>query len=138
MSAHVLDASVIVALFVEESETPNAERALQALADEQAELHAPDLIVYEIANALWKRTARGDISPELATQRMNDFDGLEIELYRPQSIARAALGLAISQKLTAYDAAYLAVALALGAPLLTLDGGLRDRCAAAGITAPPL
>lgn len=136
MDAQVLDASVVVALFVEEDGTPAAERAIEAAVADDGELHAPDLILYEASNALLKRASRGDIAPELATRLMVDFAGLQIELHPPGSVAGPALGLALSHGITAYDASYLAVCLALGAPLLTLDEGLRAASTAAGISAP--
>lgn len=60
----VVDASVAVKWFVLEANSEHARRLL----DSDATLVAPDLIVAEIATAMWKRQRVGDISPEQATE----------------------------------------------------------------------
>lgn len=123
-----------MALLIEEKDaTADAERMLEAATADEGELHAPDLISYEVANALWKRSEQRDVSPKVAARLLADFGRVRLELHPPGSVVGPALGLSLSHGLTAYDAAYLALALALDAPILTLDRGLRRTAVAAGI-----
>lgn len=48
----VVDASVVVKWFVDESDSPAARNLLQAHAAGTDSLVAPDLLVYEVANVL--------------------------------------------------------------------------------------
>lgn len=138
MSAYVLDASVIAALYVDEPLSEVAERALAAIEAERAETHAPELLLYEVASALWKRTRRGELSTELALERLQDLAAVEIELHPAYELAPQALSLALAHDVTVYDAAYLALAVRLGATVVTADTRLRERAAAATLptTAP--
>ena len=61
MKTFVVDASIAIKWVVEEAGTT------QALAlRKNARLIAPDLLVAECANILWKKTQRGELSPEEA------------------------------------------------------------------------
>jgi predicted nucleic acid-binding protein len=80
-------------------------------------LHAPQLIDYELASiALAKaRAGLGDI----AAQGLADYRQLALERAWVEPVAQAAL--AMSYKISSYDAAYLWLAAALQAPLITFD-----------------
>jgi len=58
-----------------------------------------------------------------------DFDqGID-----PEYLARIALNLGLTYRLSAYDASYLELAIRRGLPLATLDQRLRDAAMAAGV-----
>jgi predicted nucleic acid-binding protein len=66
--AYVLDASMLAALYVDDPATKQSEAALQRIQND--ELHAPDFVVLEVANVLWKRVRREELTPhEIASQR---------------------------------------------------------------------
>ena len=61
------------------------------------------------------------------------MDGLDIRVAPDHDNASALLALARGHGLTAYDAAYLDMALRTGLPLATLDGRLAAAAKAAGV-----
>ena len=52
----VVDASVVAKWFLPEPHKDNAERLLRDFLSETVELMAPDLLVVEVGNLLWKRS----------------------------------------------------------------------------------
>jgi predicted nucleic acid-binding protein len=128
----VIDASALVAFVTNEAAAPEVAELLQRWGSEGAELNAPALARYEIANALAKQAAAGNLCDKAIDEAWEILDDLPI-IYHPlsngPSVVRAALGL---QRRSAYDAAYLALAEDLDADLWTLDGPLARNASARG------
>jgi predicted nucleic acid-binding protein len=139
VAAFVLDASVLAALYVDDPATHDSEALLERLDREQSEVHAPDLVLLEVANVLWKRVRRNELDAADAMTAIGDLSNAPIRLHSAGAIVRSALAVAMAHGLTAYDGAYCAVATRLGATLVTNDADLRKRAAAAGVpvTEPP-
>lgn len=95
---------------------------LAALADE--ELHAPALLDFEVASALRGHAIAGKLEQARLDEAAEDFSDFRIERY-PMT---AALGriLDLRHNFTAYDAAYVVLAEALAAPLVTVDEKLTE------------
>ncbi len=108
----VVDCSVLAAVLFDEPERETA-----ALAMAGKELFAPDLLRHEIVSVALKKAAAGH--DELAQQALADL--AELRLTRCTVDAEAQFELAGRAGLTAYDAAYLQLALELRAPLATFD-----------------
>jgi predicted nucleic acid-binding protein len=128
----VIDASALVAFVTNEPTAPEVAKLLQRWGSEGSELNAPALARYEIANALAKQAAAGNLGDEAIDEAWAILDELPI-VYHPlsngPSVVRAALAL---QRRSAYDAAYLALAEDLDAELWTLDGPLARNASARG------
>ena len=87
------------------------------------ELHAPTLLDFEIVSALRGLVLGDRISPARAQDALTDFDDLPIHRWpAADALRRRAFGL--RHTVTAYDAAYVALAEALECELLTRDGRL--------------
>ena len=117
----IVDASVAVKwLFVEEE----AVEARQLLAHRIA-LQAPDFILIEIANVIWKKALRGEIADaqpyleELA--RLGDV----VTLFPTADLVAHGAAIALRIGHPVYDCLYLACAEAEEAPLVTADRRLR-------------
>ncbi len=113
----VVDASAIVALV--RRDEPVADDLARILAMSVRRLHAPHLLDLEVASALRKVVLRGSVSGRRATQALHDFEQLPIVRWEHRALLERVW--ALRDTLTAYDAAYVALAEALGARLLTLD-----------------
>lgn len=110
----VVDASALASIIFGEPEGPDMARYL----DEET-LIAPALLDYEIANIGLKKIHRQpDRMPEILAA-LDQAGGLNIE--RVPVPPLGLLALASSTGLTAYDAAYLWVAISRDAELVTLD-----------------
>lgn len=116
MSEVVIDASAVAAVLFDE---PEAE---PVRASVQGRLIAPGLIRYELASVCLAKRLR---YPERAADieaRHALVDSLELALFEPHWAGLP--GLAFRWALSAYDAAFLQLALARRAALLTLDARL--------------
>jgi predicted nucleic acid-binding protein len=104
------------------------------LATEQ--LHAPDLIDYEVVSALRGMTRRGSLSTDRARDTLTDFDDLPLERWPSIDPLRRRI-FELRDALSAYDAAYVALAEALNVRLVTRDARLaRSTGHAATIVVP--
>ncbi len=87
------------------------------------DLHAPTLLDFEVVSALRGLTLGGHLSVARATDAFTDFDALPIERW-PSAPALRQRSFSLRENLSAYDAAYVALAEALQCPLLTRDARL--------------
>jgi predicted nucleic acid-binding protein len=88
----------------------------------EAELHAPHLLDVEVASGLRRLHLAGQISQRRAREVLELLRDLSIERYPHVQLLERIWQLAPG--LSAYDAAYVALAEALAAPLLTTDDAL--------------
>ncbi len=116
--AAVVDASLVAALLFAE---PGQTEAQQRLA--RCTPSAPTLLDHELANVAVSKVRRG--APEAAVRAsLADLQALGIEMHTVDPAA--AFDVALRHALTAYDAAYLALASHLRCPLYTFDRRLAD------------
>jgi len=116
----VLDASAVIEMLLQtEAGAPMAERVL--LSD--SSLHAPHLLDVEVAQVLRRFVGRGELKEERASQALAALRDLPVERY-PHEFLLPRIW-ALRHSLTAYDAAYVALAEILGATLLTRDALLQ-------------
>jgi predicted nucleic acid-binding protein len=132
----VLDASVALLWFVPQTNPTGADDAsatLKALKESQALV--PSLFALEVANVVAKLESKGIVT-EADSQRFIVLLG-RLNIVTDQATAARALGdtlnLARRHKLSAYDAAYLEIALRAGLPLATLDANLAKAASTAGV-----
>lgn len=127
MSRYVVDASVLVKTVVEEPGTPEA---LTLLRDQT--VVAPDLVLTECANVLWKKVQLGEFTRDEAEVASQIFQRVDIELVPSRPLVDAVVQLALHLDHPACDCVYLALARAKSAPLVTADQRLIRRLAQAG------
>lgn len=131
--AFVLDGSVALAWFFEDELDAYAERVEDSLP--RATIVVPSLWFLEVANAL----LAGERRKRTTGAKVARFLGLlaELPLVVDEQVSERAFGdvlaLARAHGLSAYDAAYLELAVRRGLPLATLDGQLIAAAATAGV-----
>ena len=121
MTAYVLDASVTMAWCFNNEATSASDALLEQLEGEAALV--PMSWHLEVADVLAMSERRRRITPARSAQFIEMLRGLEI-VFDEETPARAwaeILDLARTEWLTAYDAAYLELAMRLGLPLATKD-----------------
>lgn len=87
------------------------------------ELHAPTLLDFEVVSTLRGLTLGGHISVARAEDLLTDFDDLPLQRW-PFSNGLRRRAFQLRANISAYDAAYVALAEALECPLLTRDSRL--------------
>ncbi len=123
--ARVVDASVLAAIAFDEPRAAEAQSLLEG-----ADLYAPTLLLYEMASVARKKFLLQPDAGEAIFQDLADALAIRAE-WVPVDLVQT-LAMALELGLTTYDAAYLYVARALDAPLVTFD----ERLAAAARTQP--
>jgi predicted nucleic acid-binding protein len=117
MKPIVVDARVAAKWFLPE---PDAAAALRLL-DGRHRLAAPDLIHAEFGNIVWKLHARGTLDTEEASDMIEHFLSMPLEIHDSTYLLAPALQIAIATKRTVYDSLYLALAVELGGTVITAD-----------------
>lgn len=114
----VVDTSAVIAALAARDPI---EELVARLADD-GDLHAPHLVDVEVIHSLRRLLAARHLTEERAADVRSDFADLAIVRYahHPLTDRRWELG----RNLSAHDAAFVALAEALGAPLITCDGRL--------------
>ena len=112
----VIDASALVEFLLR---MPAAPAVRERLSRAEQTLHAPHLIDIEVAQVVRRYAAIGQIEPARGRIALNDL--LDLPLYRHQHDILLPRVWELRHNLTAYDAAYVALAEALDATLLTRD-----------------
>ena len=127
----VVDASVALKWVVPEVGAGAARSLQRDWAERGVAVYAPDLLWSETANALWRR-ARGDDAVLGPSDARELFAVLRLAPLRSEPLdplAGRALEIAVSADITAYDAAYVALAEAVGGRLWTADRALAGKLA---------
>jgi predicted nucleic acid-binding protein len=115
----VLDASAVIELLLQ---TDTGRRVARRIAPRSQGLHAPHLVDVEVLQVLRRYEAHGALSPQRAAEAVADLAQVDLRRH-PHDVLLSRIW-ELRASVTAYDAAYLALAEALRAPLLTTDGRL--------------
>lgn len=115
----VIDASALLEVLLN---TPASGRVAERLFAGNDTLHAPHVLDLEVAQVLRRYALSGEMDAERSEQALADLADLPLNRY-PHDVFLFRIW-ALRRTLTAYDAAYVALAEALDAPLITRDAAL--------------
>jgi len=120
----VVDASALLEVLLR---TPASQMVEARLFDSRETLHAPHLLDVEVAHVIRRYAAQGEIDGERGGAALDDLTVFPLHRY-PHGLLLSRVW-ELRSNLTAYNAVHVALAEALGAPLVTRD---RRLAAAAG------
>ncbi len=118
-----VDASMVVKWFVAE---PMSDETRLLLAG-RIHLQAPEFLLVEFANTIWKKERRGELSD--ARPYLEELPGLSniITLHQDGDLVERAAGIALEMDHPIYDCLYLACAEATDSGLITADQRFADK-----------
>lgn len=116
----VVDASVIVVALADDG--TDGDQARARLRGEQ--LAAPELLDLEVASVLRRQVRAGDVALRRAGMALADLAALPAQ--RVSHVPLLGRCWDLRDNLTVYDAAYVALAEALGADLVTVDARMAN------------
>lgn len=117
MKSLVVDAGVAAKWFLPE---PDAAAALRLL-NGRHRLAAPDLIRAEFGNIVWKLHARGTLGTNEASEMIEHFLSMPLQIHDSTYLLAPALEIAVTTHRTVYDGLYLALAVELDGTVITAD-----------------
>ena len=115
----VIDASALLEVLLN---TATSGRIAERLFARNDTLHAPHVLDLEIAQVLRRYTLSAEMNAARSEQALEDLADLPLNRY-PHDVFLFRIW-ALRRNLTAYDAAYVALAEALDVPLVTRDTAL--------------
>jgi len=122
----IADTNTFIAVALNEPE-----KKLIISLTEGHDLVAPDVLPFEIGNALTAMVKRKTLQAEEAVSAWDAIEHIPVDLRRIHIVE--ALKIAIEHNIYAYDAYFLECALSLHSPLLTLDRQMREIARKIGI-----
>ena len=122
----IADTNTFIAVALNEPEKPKIIRLT-----EEHELIAPDVLPFEVGNALTAMMKKSILKKEEVESAWEIIQQIPVDLR--QTDIKSALGVAIKFNIYAYDAYFLKCAENLHSPLLTLDKGMQRVARVMGI-----
>ena len=121
----VIDANVAAAVLIDLAYSSAAREAVA----EPGRIIAPDILLHEFANALWRLVGAGRMTENFAHQALTGLEAIVSDLVAGSGLSHDALRIAIELRHPVYDCFYLALAVQQDATLLTADRRLAARVA---------
>ena len=112
----VVDASVLLEMLLE---TARSARISERVLAEGETLHAPHLLDLEVLQVLRRYTLSGDLTSERADRALEDL--MDLRILRYPHLPFVGRIWELRTNMTAYDAAYIALAEVLPATFVTCD-----------------
>ncbi|MCL1469263.1 type II toxin-antitoxin system VapC family toxin [Argonema antarcticum] len=136
-TAYVVDASVVIKYFLTETYTPEV-RVLVAGMSGDNRLYIPEFCPIECVNVLWSNVRfRGLIQTD-AEQFVIDLLDLPFQIVPVKNLLPRALQIGLTHQLAVYDSLYIALALDMGFPLITVDDKQLNAATACGVVIKPI
>jgi predicted nucleic acid-binding protein len=120
MRQAVIDSCVCAKWLIKEE---HSEKAISLLSSD-LELVAPDIVLAEAANVLWKTVKRGLLTPEQADARLTDLPSFFNRLLPTFDLVPEALALGIAVDVPICDCVYVVASRRTGSRLVTADSRL--------------
>ena len=120
----VLDTSLVIKWFSEEEYTEQALKIRSRHVDNRISVFVPDLLVYELSNAL---RYNPDYDVDDVKKAVSTVFDMEFEIVTPsESLIESSVEIAHENDLTVYDSTYLALSKALRTEVITADDELSE------------
>ena len=126
MTAYVIDTSALAKYVITEEYSDLVRQIVSLHEASEIQLTAPDFLLVECANVLWKNALRTGDPIEDVIAALNNLRGTNIRLVPQEDLLEEALRIALNMEITVYDALYCALAQRENAEIITEDRRLRS------------
>ena len=109
MNKVIVDSSVVIKWFVTEIHSVEALQLLQAYEEGKISLAAPDLMLAEVGNILWKKQRFQGLSTTDAQLILQALHDLIFEITPTQILLNDAYRIAVTHQRSVYDSLYVAL-----------------------------
>ena len=127
----VVDASVAVKWLFEEEFSDRALALRGEWKKKDISLCAPDWMMIELHNVVWKKVQRGHLAADDPLLQRSPAFELDLNWIPTRTLLPPSLRLAVQFKISVYDAIYVALAQGLQCPFVTADRLLAEKIAQA-------
>lgn len=122
MSLYVVDASVVIKWYIPEDLSDKADLFLHRSESAGDTLIAPEFLLIEVSNILWKKRRRKEVpDPDVRSILDQLFKHLGVRLIGCSLLTGTAVDIALDTDRSVYDALYLAAAELYEGTLITAD-----------------
>ncbi|MEM3503342.1 MAG: type II toxin-antitoxin system VapC family toxin [Nitrososphaeria archaeon] len=122
MSTYILDASVAARFLLFEELSDKAVHVLEDFMSGKIDLVAPELLIYEVGNVLWKAFKQGLVNLQDVKEKISYFLKLGIDFVKLERVDYENMVVwSIKNNVTYYDAAYIVVTEKIKGVLLSAD-----------------
>jgi predicted nucleic acid-binding protein len=123
----IIDTSALLRLFIPEGAIPEGlEDFFQGVNQGRNWALAPELLIAEAGNVIWKYIRAGIMTSEEGKAMFKDIADMPVRLVGHKKLAKHSLELAETYNMTVYDSLYLALALEQGGTVFTADKKLLE------------
>lgn len=120
MAIYVVDTSVLIQRFIRELYTAEAGVLLARMVQGDS-LYVPEFCLSECVNVFWKKVRFQGLPPTEAEQFINELLALPLQIVSVKNLLPRAFEIGLAHQLAIYDSLYIALALNLNCPLITVD-----------------
>ena len=134
MITAVIDTSALMRLYIPDGPVPESlERLLAGAERDEVVLMAPELLFAEAGQVLYKKCAQKLLTKEEAFALLREITCLPFHTAGHTDLIEDALGIALTENITAYDAIFLALAERFTAYFITVDEKLQKTAHTRGL-----
>ena len=126
MNIYVVDTSALVKFVLPDEYNKSIEEIVSLHERSEIQLVAPDFLLVECANILWKVARRVGTPVEDVMVQLNRLRGISVRFVSQTNLLKDTLKLALNMEITVYDALYCALAQRENADIITEDRRLRN------------
>lgn len=137
MNHYIIDASVVIQRFIQQEYTSQVRILFNRLL-EGDRFYIPEFGLLECTNVIWKQVRFYGLSKEQAQLLIQDLQSIPFHIISTRDLLSSALNIGLTHQLAIYDSLYIALALQLNYPLITLDNRQLDAAINCSVTAIPV
>lgn len=140
VQAFVIDPSVLIQAYIQDSQTLNALALLKGLTTDPVAvtLHTPEFCLLECTNILWKQVGFNGAAITSVNRALARLQQTPLVVHPARTLLSQALSIGLEHELAVYDAIYIALAQSFTLPLITVDARQTAAAQKVGVLLKPI